>query len=290
MAERPLGSEAPPPRPRVRWIFVLLLLLAAGGAVLAYAGSLPLHRIGQTFSSVRNSSLDTALEAKARGALALSRRVSGLKVDLQAHAGRVTLAGRVPTQEARSIIEAIVADTPGVAGVDNQLVVDPGAAASGYEMTLLQRISDLETQVAVQERLRHEPLLASADLKVSVERGDVLLRGWVEGDRERSAAQEIAQSAVGAEHVRNELKTLSTAGGGEERLASRVEFELYSSGAFDLAQVRIHSQAGRVQLEGSVRSEAERLLAARLAGGVPGVKEVVNDLKLATAPPPAPTV
>ena len=274
----------------VRWTFVLLLLLTAGVAVLAYGERLPLGRVGQAIASVRNVSRDAAVEAKARGALALSRRVSGLKVDLQAHSGRVTLAGRVPTQEARSIIEAIVTDTPGVAGVDNQLVVDPSAAASGYETTLLQRIADLETQVAVQERLRHEPLLAGADLKVAVEQGNVALRGWVESDRERSAAQQIAQAAVGAEHVRNELRTLSVARGGEERLASRVEFELFSSGAFDLAQVRIHSQAGRVQLEGSVRSEAERLLAARLAQEVPGVKEVVNDLKLATAAPPAPTV
>ena len=279
-------TDASQPRPRrlVRWPFVLLLLLAVGVAAVAYAGPLPFRRISQTLSSVRNTSLDTALETKVRGALALSRRVSGFKVGVQAHSGRVTLAGRVPSQEARSILEAIVADTAGVASVDNQLVVDPGAAASGYEMTLLQRIADLETQVAVQERLRREPLLAGADLKVAVERGDVVLRGWVEGEQERNAAQQIAQAAVGADHVHNELQTPRAARDGEERLATRVEFELYSSGAFDLAQLRIHSQDGRVQLEGSVRSEAERLLAARLAGDVPGVKEVVNDLKLATAP------
>jgi len=105
-------TDASQPRPRrlVRWPFVLLLLLAVGVAAVAYAGPLPFRRISQTLSSVRNTSLDTALETKVRGALALSRRVSGFKVGVQAHSGRVTLAGRVPSQEARSILEAIVAD------------------------------------------------------------------------------------------------------------------------------------------------------------------------------------
>lgn len=279
MPERPFGSEAARPRRRIRWLAALVLMLAAGVGVLAYADRLPLRDIGKTLSTVRDNSLDAALEAKVRGALALSRRVSGLKVDVEARSGLVTLAGRVPTQEARSIIEAIVGDTPGVAGVENRLVVDPRAAASGYEQTLLQRIDDLETQVALQERLRREPLLAGANLKVDVERGVVVLRGWVESDLERDGAQKIAQAAVGAEHVRNELQTLSPAGGSEDRLARRVEFELYSSRAFDLARIQIRSQAGKVRLEGSVRSEAERLLAARLAEAVPGVREVVNDLK-----------
>jgi osmotically-inducible protein OsmY len=44
-------------------------------------------------------------------------------------------------------------------------------------------------------------------------------------------------------------------------------------------RLQVHSQAGRVRLEGSVRSEAERLLAVRLAEGVPGVREVANELK-----------
>lgn len=122
-------------------------------------------------------------------------------------------------------------------------------------------------------------MLASANLKVDVERGDAVLRGWVESDLDRNAAQKIAQAAVGAEHVRNELQTLSSTGGSEDRLARRVEFELYSSRAFDLTHIQIRSQAGQVRLGGSVRSEAERLLAARLAEAVPGVREVVNDLK-----------
>jgi hyperosmotically inducible protein len=266
-------------RRRARWLAAVAVVLAGGAAVLVYADRLELRDIGKTLSSFRDTSLDAALEAKVKSALALSRRVSAMKVDVSARSGRVTLAGRVPTREARSIVEAIVADTPGVSGVENGLVVDAHATANGYEQTLLQRISDLEMQVAIQERLRNEPLLASAKLKVDVEGGLVALRGFVESELERASAQKIAEAAVGAEHVRNELDTLSPAAG-EDRLARRVSFELYSTGAFDLTKIRVRSEAGRVQLEGSVRSEAERLLAARLAEAVPGVREVSNELGL----------
>jgi len=264
---------------RSRWLVVLVLVATAVAGAFAFSDSAVLSDIGRTFSTVRDSSLDVALEAKVRGALALSRRASGLDIDVAVHSRIVALTGRVPTPEVRSIAEAIVADTPGVAGVENRLDVDPKAVANGYEASLLQRIADLETQVSLQERLRHEPLLAGANVKVEVDQGIVVLRGAVESEMERETAQQVARSAVGAEHVRSELQALNPEQGGGDVLARRVQFELYSTGAFDLSRLQVHSQAGRVRLEGSVRSEAERLLALRLAEGVPGVREVANELK-----------
>jgi hyperosmotically inducible protein len=264
---------------RSRWLVALLLVAMAGAGVFAFGDRAVLSDIRKTFSTVRDSSLDAALEAKVRSALALSRRASGLTIDVAAHSRIVSLTGRVPTPEVRAIVEAIVADTPGVAGVENRLAVDPRAVANGYETSLLQRIADLETQVSLQERLRREPLLAGANVKIEVEQGSVVLRGAVASELERETAQQIARAAVGAEHVRDELQALNPERGGGDLLARRVQFELYSTGAFDLEHLQVHSQAGRVRLEGSVRSEAERLLAARLAEGVPGVREVANELK-----------
>ncbi len=264
---------------RSRGLVALVIVAAAGASVLAFGDRAVLSDIGKTFSTVRDSSLDAALEAKVRSALALSRRASGLDIDVAVHSRVVALTGRVPTPEVRSIAEVIVADTPGVAGVENRLEVDPKAVANGYEASLLQRIADLETQVSLQERLRREPLLAGANVKVEVDQGVVVLRGAVQSELERDTAQQVAQSAVGAEHVRNDLQALNPERGGGDVLARRVQFELYSTGAFDLSRMQVHSQAGRVRLEGSVRSEAERLLAVRLAEGVPGVREVANELK-----------
>ena len=65
----------------------------------------------------------------------------------------------------------------------------------------------------------------------------------------------------------------------DDRLARRVEFELYSTKAVSLKTVQIRSQAdGTVVLSGSVPSRAEKLLAEKVAQGVEGVKRVVNNL------------
>ena len=269
-------------RHRRRWILALVAVAAGVAAAIGYAKGLDLPDVTKTFSTVRESTREAALVAKVKGALALSRRVSGFKIGVSARSDTVTLKGRVPSPEARSIVEAIAGDTPGVADVRDELIVDPRAVANGYEATLLQRISDLETQVAIQERLRREPLLAGASLGVEVEHGIVVLHGTVNGDLERASARKIAQAAVGADQVRDDLQTANPAGETQDRLARRVEFELYTSGAFDLSHVHVASDAGEVNLEGSVRSEAERLLAARLAEGIPGVQRVVNELSVAS--------
>jgi osmotically-inducible protein OsmY len=64
----------------------------------------------------------------------------------------------------------------------------------------------------------------------------------------------------------------------DDKLARRVEFELYSTRAVPLENVQIRSQEGTVYLAGPVTSRAEKLLAERVTQSVEGVKRVVNNL------------
>jgi len=64
----------------------------------------------------------------------------------------------------------------------------------------------------------------------------------------------------------------------DDRLARRVEFELYSTRALPLQGVQVRSQDGTVSLTGPVTSRAEKLLAERVTQSVDGVKRVVNNL------------
>lgn len=270
-------------RRAARWLALVTLVLAACVAGLAYSGRLDLHAVGRTFSDVRETSLDAALEAKVRSALALSRRVAGLDLRLAVQRGQVTLDGVVPSSEASAIAEAIVADTPGVERVANRLRIDPEVAATGYERTLLQRIADLETRVAIQEHLDAEPLLEGGHIDVRIEEGEIVLEGQVANEMQRATALHIAESLAGPTEVRSLLA--SQAGDEEDgdRLARRVEFELYDSGAFTLDDVRISNDGGDVWIAGTVRSEAERLLAGILATHVPGVTRVYNELGIRTS-------
>ena len=66
----------------------------------------------------------------------------------------------------------------------------------------------------------------------------------------------------------------------EDKLAKRVEFELYSTKAFAVNTLQIHSLDGTVTLGGSVSSRAEKLLAEKVAQTVNGVRKVVNNLSV----------
>ena len=58
---------------------------------------------------------------------------------------------------------------------------------------------------------------------------------------------------------------------GDDKLAHRVEFELYSTKAISLKTVHIHADNGTVTLTGNVASRAEKLLAEKTAQSVEGV-------------------
>ena len=64
----------------------------------------------------------------------------------------------------------------------------------------------------------------------------------------------------------------------DQKLAHRVEFELYPARGISLKTVRIHADNGTVTLTGNVSSRAEELLAEKTAQSVEGVRKVVNGL------------
>src|SRR5258708_40316643 len=113
-ARRVFETKTPRPARRGRWLIALALILAGGVGVLAYADRLDLREIGKKLSTVRETSIDAAQKARVRSALGLSRRVSGMKIDVDAHSGVVTLSGCARTQGARAIIGSLAGDTPGV--------------------------------------------------------------------------------------------------------------------------------------------------------------------------------
>lgn len=69
----------------------------------------------------------------------------------------------------------------------------------------------------------------------------------------------------------------------QTRLGRRIEFELFTTGAFDMQAIDVAVVDGQVTLSGAVRAEAERVLAERIAEEVAGVTQVVNELRIEPA-------
>ena len=232
--------------------------------------------------SVKVNSQDAATTSKVKTALLLSKHVSAFDIKTSTTQGVVQLTGDVPTEETKRLAGAIAQDTSGVSQVQNDLAVNPAAGRNPAMANLGDRVADLEVKTIVTDRLAQSPDLKNKRFTVQVARGVVTLDGGADSMAQKRAAEQIVTQVPGVQGLNSQLTVAdapATAEGTDDRLARRVEFELYSTKAVSLKTVQIRSQAdGTVVLSGSVPSRAEKLLAEKVAQGVEGVKRVVNNL------------
>ena len=231
------------------------------------------------WSSIKESSEDTATTTKVRTALKLSKHVSPFDIDVKTKQGAVNLTGQVPSEEVKAMAGVIAQDTSGVKELHNNLVVDPGTRPNPEASRLTERVADLEIKSIVEDTLRKNPELKDRPIELVVRERKVSLNGVVDTESQKNLAQQIAWGVQGVVAVANNLSvTTPTNAAPEDKLAKRVEFELYSTKAFSLNTLQIHSLDGTVTLAGSVATRAEKLLAEKITQTVSGVKKVVNNL------------
>jgi osmotically-inducible protein OsmY len=260
-------------------IGVLLIVLVVGGVLLYRRdGGTSLW---DTMRSVKETSQDAATTSKVKTALMLSKHVSAFDVKVTSNHGAVTLTGEVPSEETRRLAAAITQDTSGVTLVQNNIVVNPGAGRNKDTENLADRVADLEIKTIVIDQLARSPELKDKRFTVQVSRRVVTLDGAVDSPAQKRAAEQIVLQAPGVQGLAGDISVANATGSPEtvdDKLARRVEFELYSTRAVPLKNVQIRSQDGTVFLTGGVASRAEKLLAERVTQTVDGVKRVVNNL------------
>jgi len=260
-------------------IGVLVIVLVVGGVLLYRRdGGTSLW---DTMRSVKETSQDAATTSKVKTALMLSKHVSAFDVNVTSNHGAVTLTGEVPSEETRRLAAAITQDTSGVTLVQNNLVVNPGAGRNTDTENLADRVADLEVKTIVIDQLARSPELKDKRFTVQVSRRVVTLDGAVDSPAQKRAAEQVVLQAPGVQGLASGVSVANATGNPEtvdDKLARRVEFELYSTRAVPLKNVQIRSQDGTVILTGGVASRAEKLLAERVTQTVDGVKRVVNNL------------
>jgi len=259
-------------------VFLVVVIVAVVWVYRA-PGAAPIREM---LRSVKVNSQDAATTSKVKTALLLSKHVSAFDIKTSTTQGVVQLTGDVPTEETKRLAGAIAQDTSGVSQVQNDLTVNPAAGRNPAMANLGDRIADLEVKTIVTDRLAQSPDLKNKRFSVQVARGVVTLDGGADSMAQKRAAEQIVTQVPGVQGLNSQLTVAdapATAEGTDDRLARRVEFELYSTKAVSLKTVQIRSQAdGTVVLSGSVPSRAEKLLAEKVAQGVEGVKRVVNNL------------
>jgi len=265
----------------VRGILVLVLvlvLLVVGAVYYIFARN---SSIQNAFHSIQESTQDAATTSRVRTALLLSKQVSPFDIKVQTIQGEVTLEGQVPSEQVKTVAGAIAQDTSSVKKLHNNLSVNPSIERNPDREHLGERVADLEIKTLVADALSKNADLAEQHITTEVKGRTVTLGGTVQTVSQKNTADQIAWQVPGVQGLMDNL-SLSEAQAmpesADDKLARRVEFELYSTKAIPLKTVQIHADNGIVTLTGTVSSRAEKLLAEKTAKSVEGVRRVVNGL------------
>lgn len=150
---------------------------------------------------------DDELRKQLADKLRYDRMSSGLQVfnnlNLGVQDGYVTLTGQVRDDSDRNSAESLVAQTPGVRGVHNEITVQKNG------------VMDDEIRYRVARAIYGSPTLRmyamdpQAPIRIVVENGNVSLYGYVSSEVDKNVAAMQARQVFGVKDVKNNLMTSS---------------------------------------------------------------------------------
>ena len=184
--------------------------------------------------------------------------------------GIVTLSGHVESYGQKHAAELTARRVKGVLAVADEIVVDLPAATVR---------SDADIAAAVIERLAWDSAIVEGSVKASVADGWVTLSGQVDRRYQSEAAVGNVRNLRGVRGVTNEIAIRPWVN--TENLSNDISLALNRSWFFDLDEIKVTAEGGKVRLSGTVGSPHERLVAANVAWSAPGVVAVENDIGVA---------
>jgi osmotically-inducible protein OsmY len=155
------------------------------------------------------------------------------------------------------------------------LVATPALA---QETTPAKHPSDTEVASAVEHQLLLDEAVDLNDIDITVKQGIVLLTGKVENLLARERATHLAETVRGVRAVSNRVAVKPMPMRLDADVRKDVIDRLLTDPATDSYEVSAKVKDGRVTLTGTVDSWAEKQLCGKVAMGVDGVVDLVNDI------------
>jgi osmotically-inducible protein OsmY len=188
-----------------------------------------------------------------------------------ADAGVVTLRGTVGSLHQRRVAEVAAKRVAGVTEVHNAL-----------DVRLMDEWAreDAAVRGAALQALAWNTSVPSADIDVKVRDGHLVLKGTVDWQYQKAAAESAVSMLAGVVGVSNEIE-VTTPATEVDGISTQIENAFARNAQVNANAIRISAQDGHVTLRGDVGSWAEHDAAMAAAFAAPGVRDV-DDLLTVT--------
>lgn len=153
---------------------------------------------------------------------------------------------------------------------------------------LLGCATDRRTNMRVASRLAADPQVRGLEVDNDTRGGVVTLRGTVETEEQKRAAEEVAMRTEGVDRVDNQLvvqrenfREATGKFGSDAWIRTKVGSKLIADPDVGRFSIDVDVEDGVVILSGRVADESAKLEAEQLARNTEGVRRVQNDLTVA---------
>jgi osmotically-inducible protein OsmY len=195
-------------------------------------------------------------------------RVQPNEIGVVVKDGVVALTGTVDSYMKKWEAEDIALRVRGVRAVANELQVKLRSSDERTDEDIARAAKQaLESSFEVPDSVR-----------VTVEKGFITLRGEVEWQHQRKAAERKVRNLIGVQGVVNLIDVKPKLK--PEELKQKIEQAILRTAEVDAKNIQVDVRDGRVVLKGKVHSWFEKEEAKREAWLAPGVREVVDNLEI----------
>lgn len=212
---------------------------------------------------------DADLKRDVEAELAWDPAVRSTDVGVSVKEGVVTLSGHIGTYAEKYAIQRALRRVPGVKAIAIEL-----------DVTLApnHRRSDTEIALAIEHALKWNTVVPDK-ITVMVDKGWVTLQGEVEWDYQRRSVEDAVRHLMGVVGISNDIaiKPRVAPTDIEKRIAAALQRQLER----ELKRIEVKVEGSTVTLKGSVNSWHERDAAQGVAWQAPGVRAVINELRIA---------